>query len=99
MPPSTLEQANGITDLLERAPLAGFLALTLLALLALFVLLMREKAAHHSTLREVVTLTSAISSQWEKQLGQQETVNTALRRIDEREQHRARRPGSRPEGM
>lgn len=95
---NTIEQANGITDLLERAPLAGFLALTLIALFALFVLLMREKGSHHSTLREVVTLTTAISSQWERQLEQQEQLLAVLRRMDEREQHRARRPGSRPEG-
>lgn len=95
MTPTTLEQANGLTDLLQRAPLAGFLALTILALMVLFILLMREKNAHHSTLREVVTLMSAISAQWEEQLKLQERLNTVLQRMDEREQ-RARRPG-RPE--
>lgn len=74
-----IEQANSLTDLLVRAPLAGFLALTLLALVVLFWLLIREKNAHQATVREVVALTAAISAQWEKQLDLQEQLATALR--------------------
>lgn len=74
-----IEQANSLTDLLVRAPLAGFLALTLLALVMLFWLLIREKNAHQATVREVVALTAAISAQWEKQLDLQEQLATALR--------------------
>ncbi len=65
-----IDQANGLTDLLVRAPLAGFLALTLLALLGMFVLYVREKAAHMATLEKVVTLTTAISGQWNLWLAQ-----------------------------
>lgn len=74
-----IDQANSLTDLLVRAPLAGFLALTLIALVALFWMLIREKNAHQSTVREVVALTAAISAQWEKQLDLQEQLATALR--------------------
>ena len=73
-----LESAATITDLLTRAPLAGFLALTLVALCALFVLLIREKNAHQTTVREVVALTAAISSQWDRQLELQERTTRVL---------------------
>jgi hypothetical protein len=76
-----IEQANTITDLLLRAPLAGFLALTLIALVAVFVLLLREKASHLSTVREVVALTTAISSQWDRQLDLQERIARDLERL------------------
>jgi len=75
-----LDQANSITDLLVRAPLAGFLALTLIALVALFILLQREKSAHLSTVREVVALTTAISSQWDRQLELQQQIAEELER-------------------
>lgn len=75
-----LDQANSITDLLVRAPLAGFLALTLIALVALFVLLQREKNAHLATVREVVALTTAISAQWDRQLEQQARIADELER-------------------
>lgn len=75
-----LDQANSITDLLVRAPLAGFLALTLIALVALFVLLQREKNAHLATVREVVALTTAISSQWDRQIKLQSEIAEELER-------------------
>jgi len=73
-----MEQANGITDLLARQPLAGFLALTILALVAMFFLLLREVRAHNATLREVVALTSAISKQWDSQLKVLEKLSSVL---------------------
>lgn len=93
---TTLEQANGLADLLSREPLAGFLALTLLAVFALFVLLLREKAAHQATLREVVTLTSAISAQWTRQLDVQERLSAVLEQMLERDRARSRRSGEFP---
>lgn len=75
-----LDQANSITDLLVRAPLAGFLALTLIALVALFVLLQREKNRHLETVREVVSLTAAISAQWDRQLELQQQIAEELER-------------------
>jgi len=71
--------------------LAGFLALTLLALAMLFVLLLREKAAHQATLREVVTLTTAISAQWTRQLDVQEKLSTVLEHLLERDRARTRK--------
>ena len=65
---STLQQAQGLTDLLERQPLAGFLALLILTVIALFSLLMLEKRAHQRTLREVVGLTTTFAGQWNKHL-------------------------------
>jgi hypothetical protein len=91
-----IEQANGISDLLQRQPLAGFLALTLVALAMLFVLLLREKAAHQATLREVVTLTSAISAQWTRQLDVQEKLSTVLEQLLDRDRARARRSQENP---
>lgn len=64
----SFEEIGALSALLERAPLAGFLALTLAAVMVLFLLLMREKNAHQETIREVVALTSAISDQWRRQL-------------------------------
>lgn len=64
MNPATLTQAQGLADFLERQPLAGFLALTLLALIAVFALFMLEKRAHQRTLREVVTLTTTFAERW-----------------------------------
>jgi len=69
-----LDDAEKIAAMLERAPLSGFLALTLVALVVLFWLLMREKNAHQTTIREVVELTTAISGQWERQLNIQERL-------------------------
>ncbi|MCC6178800.1 MAG: hypothetical protein WAZ94_15310 [Phycisphaerales bacterium] len=69
-----LEEAEKIAALLERAPLAGFLALTIVAVVVLFWLLLREKNAHQTTIREVVELTSAISGQWERQLDLQDRL-------------------------
>ena len=76
-----IDQANGLADLLTRAPLAGFLALTLLVVGALFALLMREKAAHQATIREVVVLMGAISTQWTQQLDLQTSIKALLERI------------------
>lgn len=64
MNPATLSQAQGLADFLERQPLAGFLALTLLALIAVFALFMFEKRAHQKTLREVVTLMTTFAERW-----------------------------------
>ena len=75
-----LDEAEKMAALLERAPLAGFLALTLVALVVLFWLLMREKNAHQTTIREVVELTTAISGQWERQLD----IQDRLVRLDAR---------------
>lgn len=92
-----LDQANGLADLLTRAPLAGFLALTLLVVGALFGLLMREKSAHQKTIREVVVLTGAISAQWTRQLDLQAQSLAVLERVATRlEQPRRRSTGSNP---
>ena len=47
-----LDEAEKMAALLERAPLAGFLALTLVALVVLFWLLMREKNAAIDMVKE-----------------------------------------------
>lgn len=83
-----LDQANGISDLLSREPLAGFLALTLIALVSLFFLLLREKNAHQKTVREVVTLTTALSAQWERQLVVQDKLSIVLEQLLSRTQRR-----------
>lgn len=88
---TTIEQANGLTDLLARQPLAGFLALTLLAVVALFLLLLREKSAHQATLREVVTLTKAISDQWNRQLEIQQKLSEVLDHMMRRDRERSAR--------
>ena len=76
-----IDQANGLADLLTRAPLAGFLAITLIVIGVLFGLLMREKTQHFNTLRDVLILMKAISDQWTKQLDAQEAVRLLLERI------------------
>lgn len=80
--PNALEQANGITDLLERAPLAGFLSLTVLAIVVLFWLLLREVKAHNATLREVLPLLTAISAQWKQQLDVMGKLSTLLEKLN-----------------
>ena len=89
----SLEQANGLTDLLVRQPLAGFLALTLLAVVTLFFLLLREVRAHNTTLREVVALTAAISKQWDSQLEVMTKLSAVLDHLT-REQRPRRRSTS-----
>lgn len=86
---STVEQAGGLADLLERQPLAAFLALTLIALVALFFLLLREMRAHTATLREVVGLTAAISKQWDSQLKLLERVAYVLDSLSRTNRRRA----------
>lgn len=83
-----MNQANELTDLLLRAPLAGFLAITIVALVAMFGLLIREKNAHQATVREVVTLTTALSAQWERQLAVQDRLSTVLEQMMARAQRR-----------
>jgi hypothetical protein len=93
---STVEQANGLTDLLVRQPLAGFLALTLIALAAMFLLLLREVRAHNATLREVVALTSAISKQWDSQIQLMAKLSTILDRMTSRPKRRSPSQGDLP---
>lgn len=93
---NTVEHANGLTDLLARQPLAGFLALTLIALAAMFFLLLREVRAHNATLREVVALTSAISKQWDSQLQLMEKLSTILDRMMSRSKRRSPSQGDLP---
>jgi hypothetical protein len=96
-----LDQANGLTDLLQRAPLAGFLALTLLVVVVLFTMLMREKSAHQDTIREVVKLTATMSEQWNNSLALQEeaakfdqALRFVLERVVERLDSRRRSTGA-----
>ena len=78
-----IQQAEQIAALLERAPLAGFLALTIVSVVVLFWLLMREKNAHQATVREVVALTTAISAHWERQLETNEEHSDRVRELGE----------------
>lgn len=94
--PSALDQANGITDLLERAPLAGFLAMTIIAIIALFWLLLREVKAHNATLREVLPLLTAIEKQWEGQLEVMQKLSTLLERMTAVPERSRRRTGEFP---
>lgn len=69
---TTQGRAQWLADFLERSPQTGYLALTILALLSVFVLLMLEKRAHQKTLREVVGLMTAFSKQWDRSLDLEE---------------------------
>lgn len=71
---TTQGRAQWLADFLERQPLAGFLALTILALLGVFVLLMLEMRGHRKTLGGVVELTTTFAKQWDRHLDLEERM-------------------------
>lgn len=77
----TIDRASRIADLLERQPLAGVVAFSWLALVVVFFLLIREYRAHRATLREVLTLTAAITQRWEAQLLEQAAHGRTMREV------------------
>ena len=75
---ATLDQAQGLTNLLEKQPLAGFLALTILALIVIFTLYVREKSSHQRTLREVLPLMTTFTAQWNRHQDLEQAMVTRL---------------------
>ncbi len=69
---TTQGRAQWLADFLERSPQTGYLALTILALLVVFALFLLEKNAHQKTIREVVTLLTTVSQQWDRSLDLEE---------------------------
>lgn len=78
MDEATQGRAQWLADFLERQPLAGFLALTILALLFVAGLFLLEKRAHQKTLREMLPLLTTFSGQWNRHLELQERMADRL---------------------
>jgi len=78
MDEQTQGRAQWLANFLEKQPLAGFLALTILALIVLFILYVREKGAHQTTLREMLPLMTTFSGQWNRHLELQERMADRL---------------------
>lgn len=78
MDTGTISRAQTLADLLERQPLAGFLALTLIALVVVAGLLLFEYRSHQKTLREVVALMTTFGSSWNRHQDLEEEMVMAL---------------------
>ena len=70
----TIQNASSLAELLEQKPLAGFLALSIIAIVVLFGLLVWSWRSNGSTLREVVTLMTNFSNGWNKHLELEERM-------------------------
>lgn len=79
MDEQTQGRAEWLANFLEKQPLAGFLALTILALIIMFVLYVRSERAHQATLREMLPLLTTFSGQWNAHL---ELQNRMADRLD-----------------
>lgn len=70
----TITRAQEIADLLEARGPWAVAAFSGLALVAMFGFLMWEKRSHQKTLREVVTLCTTFSAQWNRRLDLEERM-------------------------
>jgi len=78
MNPETVTRASEIAALVDDKPLAAVAAFSVLAVVVLFGALMWEKRSHQKTLREVVTLTTTFSAQWNRHLELEERITERL---------------------
>lgn len=78
MDTGTISRVQTLADLLERQPLAGFLALTIFALVIVAGLFIREKSQHQKTLREVVALMTTFANKWDRHQDLEEDMVVAL---------------------
>lgn len=56
------DRARELMDLFERNPYAAFLSLTVLAIIALFVLYVREQRAHLRTAQSIIPIAEALKT-------------------------------------
>lgn len=78
MDKATVTRAGEIAAMFDDKPLAAGIAFCILAITVLFAALMWEKRSHQKTLREVVTLTTTFSAQWNRHLTLEERMTDRL---------------------